>query len=139
MQPLQWSTNDCVYLPQIDSDHQKIFEDVEDLRHSVALGRPANQIGCRLRRLSQDISDHLVGEERLMRTSRFPGFQWHQSQHDAGRKKLALLTQAVHNNDELGVREGLGDLARWLTDHIHLADRMFAAHLRNDRRERLAS
>jgi hemerythrin-like metal-binding protein len=138
MQAIHWTTDDCVFIPQLDTDHQKIFEDVESLRHSVALGKPASQIGC-LRRLSQSISDHLTGEEGLMRRSRFPGFQWHQSQHDAGRKKLALLTQAVHNNDELGVREGLEDLTRWLADHVHLADRMLAAHLRNDRRERLAS
>src|SRR5215471_7750669 len=129
MQPIQWTTDDCVYLPPLDTDHQRIFEDAETLRHSVVLGRPASRIWC-LRRLSQSISDHFVGEEGLMRKSRYPGFQWHRSQHDAGRKKLALLIQAVHNNDELGIREGLEDLARWLTDHVHLADRMFAAHLR---------
>jgi hemerythrin-like metal-binding protein len=138
MQPLEWTADDCVYFPQLDTDHQKILEDAESLRRSFALGRSTSRIGC-LRQLSKSISDHFAGEEGLMRTSRFPGFQWHQSQHDAGRKKLALLTQAVHNNDELGVREGLEDLARWLTNHVHLADRMFAAHLRNDLRERLAS
>ena len=74
-----------------------------------------------------------------MRSSRYPGFQWHEHQHQTGRNKMAMLTQAVHRDDDLGTREAFEDLVRWMNDHIHLADRMLAAHLRNDRRERLAS
>jgi hemerythrin-like metal-binding protein len=91
-----------VYAPELDTDHQRLFEDAEKLRRAIALGKSASQIVYRSWRLSQSFSAHLAAEEHLMRTSRYPGIQWHQSQHDAGRKKLALLTQAVHNNDELG-------------------------------------
>ena len=139
MQSLQWTTDDFVYLPQLDSDHQKIFEDAENLRKAIALGKPSSQVGFCLWRLSQSFSAHLACEERLMKKSRYPAVQWHESQHGAGRKKLALLTQAVQRNDELGVKDGLEDLARWLTDHVHIADQMFAAHIRNDHRERVAS
>ena len=139
MQPLQFTTDDFVYVPQLDADHQKLFEDVENMRQAVDIGKPASEIGFHLWRLAKTFSAHLAGEERLMRNSRYPGLQWHERQHHAGRTKMACLTQAVQRDDELGIREGFQDLARWLTDHIHLADRMFAAHLRNDQRERLAS
>lgn len=139
MQSLQWTIDDFVYLPQLDSDHQKLFEDAETLRKAIALGKPSNQVNFSLWRLSQSFSAHLAGEERLMKKSRYPAVQWHESQHDAGRKKLAVLTQAVHRNDALGIKDGLEDLVRWLTDHIHIADQMFAAHIRNEQRGRLAS
>ena len=139
VEPLQFTTDDFVYVPQMDADHQKLFEAAENVRQAVALGKSASQIGFLLWRLSRSFSAHLAGEERLMRSSRYPGFQWHERQHHAGRTKMACLTQAVHRNDELGIRDGFQDLARWMADHIHLADRMFAAHVRNDQRERVAS
>lgn len=139
MQSLQWTTDECVYVPQLDADHRKVFEDAENLRRAVALGQRVGQMEFYLFRLSKSFSVHLSGEERLMRSSRYPALQWHEHQHDAGRKKLATLTQAVHRTDPLGIPQALEDLVRWLTDHIHLADQMFAAHLRNDQRERWAS
>lgn len=139
MQPLHWTSDDFVFVPQMDADHQKLFEDAENLRHAVALGQSSTQIGFQVWRLSKSLSIHLTSEERMMRSSRYPGFQWHERQHHAGRTKMAQLTQAVHHSDELGIREAFQDLVRWLCDHVHLADRMFAAHLRNDQRERLAS
>jgi hemerythrin-like metal-binding protein len=136
---LQWTTDDFVYMPQLDADHQKIFEDTENLRRAVSLGQRAGEMEFCLFRLAKSFSTHLSSEERLMRSSRYPALQWHEHQHDAGRKKLAFLTQAVHRRDVLGIPQALEDLARWFTDHIHLADQMLAAHLRNEERERLAS
>lgn len=37
------------------------------------------------------------------------------------------------------MREALDGLIGWLKDHISVADRMFASHLRNDTLTRLAS
>ena len=139
MQPVRWTSDEFVFVPQMDADHQKLFEDAENLRQAVVLGESSSQLGFHAWRFSKCLSAHLTSEERLMRSSRYPGFQWHERQHHAGRTKMALLTQAVHRGDTLGTREAFQDLIRWISDHIHLADRMFAAHLRNDQRERLAS
>ena len=139
MLPVQWTTDDFVYVPQLDSDHRKLFQDAEGLRQAVALGTSASRLGFHLWRLSRSLSLHLASEERLMRSSRYPALPWHQRQHDAGRAKMDVLMKAVHERDEPGIREAFANLARWMKDHVHLADCMFAAHLRNDRRERLAS
>ena len=139
VQPLQWTIDDFVYEPQMDADHQKLFEAAESVRRAVALGKPANEISFQLWHLAKSFNAHLAGEERQMRRSRYPGFAWHESQHQAGRAKIARLTQAVHRTDELGIRGGLEEFIRWMQDHVHLADRMFAAHLRNHDRELRAS
>ena len=139
MKPVVWTTDDFVYVPQMDAEHQKLFEDAEHVRRAVVLGASGRRVGFHLWRLSKSLAAHLAGEERMMRSSRYPAQQWHERQHDAGRVKMARLLKAVHEQDELGGKDAYQDLARWLTDHIRLADRMFAAHLRNDQRERLAS
>ncbi len=139
MQPLEWTIDDFVFVPQLDADHQKIFHDAEKVRQALSARTPASQVGFYVWRLSKSFAAHGAGEERLMRTSRYPALQWHEHQHQAGRAKLLRLTEALHGNNGLVPDQALEEFATWLRDHIRLADRMLAAHLRNDIRERMAS
>jgi hemerythrin-like metal-binding protein len=139
VQPIHWTDDDSVFVPQIDAEHEKLFEGAERMRQFLTHGWRSDHARFPLWRFSQEFLAHLAGEERLMRSSRYPGLNWHERQHQAGRTKLARLTEAVHGGDEQALREALQDVADWLHDHITVADRMFAAHLRNETRERLAS
>ena len=139
MQSLEWKTADLVFEPKIDADHRKLFEDLEKLRRAIELGTPNGQAALHSWHLSKSFAAHLAGEERLMRRSEYPGLDWHQRQHHTGRKKLARLAGAVQAKERTVMEQALEELAEWFTDHIGLADRMFAAHLRNDLRCRLVS
>jgi hemerythrin-like metal-binding protein len=90
-------------------------------------------------RLARSLAGHLASEERMMRRVRYPGIRWHAGQHDTGRRKMAELAAAVKESSEPEILDKLNELGKWLTDHVGLADRMFAAHMRNNRRERLVS
>ena len=138
MGPL-WSVDDSVFAPQLDDEHEGLFADAERIRQFLVHGRYTEEPHFVLRRFSLAFLRHLTNEERLMRTSRFPGLNWHERQHQTGRSKLARLTEAGHGPDPAAVQEALQDVVAWLKDHIAVADRMFAAHLRNDRRARLVS
>lgn len=140
MQPLVWTVDDLVFVPELDSEHQMLFNDAERVRQAVA--HPAvqpNLARLAIWQLSKALLRHLANEERLMRSSRYSGLQWHESQHRAGRIKMAQLTEAAHGCDDRRIHDTLRELAVWMRDHINLADRMFAAHLRNNTRQRLAS
>lgn len=139
MQRVTWTDDDSVFVPQIDAEHEKLFEGAERMRQYLIHGWRSDRAEFPLSRFSQDFLAHLNSEERLMRASRYSGLNWHERQHQSGRTKLARLTEAVHAGNEQAVREVLEDVADWLHDHITVADRMFAAHLRNETRERLAS
>ncbi|HEV2322437.1 MAG TPA: hemerythrin family protein [Terracidiphilus sp.] len=139
MQSLEWKTADLVFEPNIDADHRKLFEDLEKLRRAVELGNPNGQAALHSWHLSKSFAAHFAGEERLMRRSDYPGLDWHERQHHAGRKKMARLASAVHAKNQTAMDQALQELAQWLTGHIGLADRMFAAHLRNDLRCRFVS
>ena len=138
MQPIVWTDDDAVFVPQIDAEHENLFEGAERMRQFLARWR-SDHARFPLWRFSQDFLAHLNSEERLMRTSRYSGLNWHERQHQAGRTKLARLTEAFNGGNEQAVREALQEVADWMHDHITVADRMFAAHLRNERWERLAS
>jgi hemerythrin-like metal-binding protein len=139
MESFQWTTDEFVFVPQLDADHQKLFQDTEVIRAAVERGMPTNQMAFHVWRLMKSFAMHLGSEERLMRGSRYPAQEWHQKQHRAGRGKMAKLLEASRRTDDGGFGAALEEFARWMRDHVNLADRMLAAHLRNDRRERLAS
>lgn len=139
MQSLEWSSADLVFEPKIDADHRKLFDDLEKLRRALELGVSNGQVTLHSWHLSKSFSAHLSGEERQMRRSDYPGLDWHERQHHTGRKKMAHLVGAIQARNWPEMEKALEELAQWLKDHIGLADRMFAAHLRNDLRTRLVS
>jgi hemerythrin len=136
---VEWSPEDFVYSPHLDSDHRMLLEQVEKVRRALEPGSPANQAGLDLWRLSKMLSIHFNSEERLMRECRYPAYDWHRRQHLTGRRKMGRLIAMSRAAAAAQLEEPLEDFVRWMKDHIHLADRMFAAHLRNDLRCRLVS
>jgi hemerythrin len=139
MTRVEWTSDDFVFASRLDADHQRLFERLEEVRQAVELGTPENPVGLYLWRLSKSLSVHFRSEERLMRRWRYPALQWHHSQHEAGRNKMNRLAEAVRRGDAGSMDNALDEMAGWLKDHVHLADRMLAAFLRNGQRERLVS
>ncbi len=135
----EWTSDDFVFVPHLDADHQRLFEQLEKLREAVELHRAASELRFKLFRLQKSLSVHLLAEERLMKETRYPARQWHEQQHQAGRHKMARLLEASHGADAAPLCAAVEELATWMRDDVRLADRMLAAHLRNDRRERRAS
>jgi hypothetical protein len=44
---------------------------------------------------------------------------------------------AIHGRELVAITAALQELGHWFRDHVGLAGRMFAAHIRNDGLERL--
>jgi len=104
---------------------------MDQLREDLLTGAPRKEIDRNLRRLSNDLGTHFLEEERLMRGSRYSGLHWHETQHRTGLVKLAAVDDAARTGRYGTIISSLHELAAWLTDHIGVADRMFASHLRN--------
>jgi len=136
---VEWSSEHLVFSPPLDSDHRKLFEQIEKVRRALEPGETAHEPGLDLWRLSRMLSMHFASEERLMRESRYPALKWHRRQHQAGLNKMGRVRQAARLDSGERLDARLEQFASWFKDHIHLADRMLAAHLRNDQRERLVS
>lgn len=139
MTHVEWTAEDLVFSRQLDGDHQKVFERLEKVRQAVEQNTPREQLAFYIWRLSKDMALHLTREERLMRDCRYPATLWHEHQHEAGRKKVRWLRETARSGGQEEQASAVEELGKWLKSHIHLADRMLAAHLRNDCRERLVS
>jgi len=137
--PVEWTTDDLVFSRRLDADHRKLFTELETVRQASEIGTGTSPLGLHLWRLSKDVSIHFASEERLMLESGYPARSWHKRQHQAGRNKMARLLEASREPRGEERDAALQVFAKWLKDHVHLADRMFAAYLRNEQRGRPAS
>jgi len=117
-----------VYISAIDAEHHKISRDMDELNRTVAAGGEAHEL---LQDLIEDMSAHLAGEERLMRSSAYPSYAWHKHQHDAARKRLKGFAERIDAGESAAVCEMVDFFRLWLRDHTGLHDRMMAAYLRN--------
>lgn len=131
MRLFKWSKRQSVYIPEIDAEHQNVFRLAEELYQAVLAGIPAARAEAILRDLLAYADSHFSHEERLMRSWRCPSYAWHRQQHDTLRKKAEQLASSVVRGDGETALKLLRSMHGWLKDHIGLADRMMAAHLRN--------
>jgi hemerythrin-like metal-binding protein len=117
-----------VFIPKLDAEHQKISQAMDELNRTVAAGGEAHEV---LQDLIDDMSAHLAGEERMMRSSEYPSYAWHKHQHDAARKRMKQFTERIEAGESGAVCEMVDFFRLWLRDHTGLHDRMMAAYLRN--------
>jgi hemerythrin-like metal-binding protein len=101
---------------------------MDELDRTVAAGGEAHEA---LQDLIEDMSAHLAGEERMMRSSAYPSYAWHKDQHDAARKKLQGFAERIGAGESGAVCEMVDFFRLWLRDHTGVHDRMMAAYLRN--------
>jgi hemerythrin-like metal-binding protein len=135
---LQWSEDHSVFIPALDEQHKGLLEVSQELRAAVLTGESTDRLEFLAGRLATRLVAHFRYEEGLMRGSRYTASDWHERQHQAARVKLANLWDAIRGRGAESVFVGLEDLADWHRDHVTIADRMLAAHIRNHERERIA-
>ncbi len=118
-----------IFVPKLDAEHKRLQEAVDALRKisDVEGGGPQTF----LRSLAEQIDAHFASEETLMRSSRYPSYDWHKRQHDAARKRVTQFAARVEANEEGAISEMTSFLTSWLHDHTGLHNRMMAAYLRN--------
>ena len=122
-----------VYIPKLDEEHGKISKDMDELNRTVAAGGEAHEL---LQDLIEDMSAHLAGEERMMRSSAYPSYAWHKHQHDTARRRLQGFAQRIEAGESAAVCEMVDFFRVWLRDHTGVHDRMMASYLRNFARAR---
>ena len=79
-----------------------------------------------IRQLYEYSEAHFGSEQVLMRLHAYPGYQSHEREHGDLLAALATLMAGIGDGT---AATSAGALRRWLTAHIHHADRAFLDHL----------
>lgn len=131
MERFHWSTENDVYLAQVDAEHRDLFELGGQLQHTIEANAPPSEILEHLHRLSAHFEDHFTHEEWLMKSVAYPSYGWHREQHNTARRRLKLFLPMIESGDRQAAELFLEFLACWLQDHTSVTDKMMAAFVRN--------
>jgi hemerythrin len=130
----KWTKAKACFVPKMDDEHRTIHQEADELQQALNRGAQQFEIMEILHRLIATTEDHLQGEERLMRSTRYEGREWHRQQHDTLRKRVRQFVPAIEGGDREAGLAMIEFLGKWLKEHMAVADRMLAAHLRNQDR-----
>jgi hemerythrin len=133
LQKFRWSKTYVIYVPEFDEEHKGVFEAADALARAVTVPTATPEIQALVELLLARMAGHFAHEERMMRGSSYPSFEWHRRQHDTARARVGALEADLRRGDRKAVRALLPFLAEWTDAHIRIADRMMAAYLQNYR------
>lgn len=86
---LHWTEAHSVNIAELDRQHQKLLETVNELNDALRSREGQSAVGKILERLVQYAGEHFTAEEALMERHGFPGLPMHRAQHESFRQKLA--------------------------------------------------
>ena len=126
-----WREDLTVSVSEIDHEHEALFRTAGKLRDVIHGERVPASARALCAELAEAVKEHFSHEEQLMRSTRYPLVAWHRQQHAGPLAGLTKLRRCVARGDGAAAQEHLESLARSLTTHVRLSDRMLGAFLRH--------
>lgn len=126
---LSWKNEYSVNIREIDEQHKKLVEMINELHDAMVAQKAKEVLGGVLTKLINYTASHFANEERLMKTHGYPEFAEHKEKHEKMTAKVLALQkdwQAGKINLSLDVSSFLSD---WLNKHILGTDKKYSAFL----------
>jgi len=125
----QWKEAYSVKIAEIDKQHKKLIDFVNELNEAMAQGKGKEASAKVLDALIDYTKVHFAYEEKLMRDNGYPDFAEHKAKHDKmAAKVLSLQQQCRQGNASLSF-EVTKFLQDWLNKHILGTDMQYAPFL----------
>ena len=129
MSLIEWSDALSVGFAEIDKDHQKLVEIVNEFNDAISQQRGRDELEETLEELIEYTSWHFRHEERLMQQHGYEAMEEHQQIH----KDLATAAVEIQAKYEAGddsVLDALMPFLKdWLTEHILVTDKALGTFL----------
>ena len=124
-----WNTKYSLGVPQIDAEHQKLFEIANQLHSAMAKGKAAEEERQALASLIAYTKVHFRHEEEVMIRHKYPEYQKHKAEHDEFTRKVVELQREYESGRAVLSIEILRFLKNWLAHHICEVDHRIAEYI----------
>jgi hemerythrin len=126
---IQWSDEYSVQVAEIDQQHKKLVDLINELHQAMKEARGREVIGKILADLISYTKFHFSAEEKLMKNKNYPDFQNHKIEHEnLTQKVLSFQEQYMDGKLSLPV-EVIQFLKDWLLKHIKGSDKKYTPYL----------
>jgi len=125
----KWRDTFKLDIPEIDAQHQKLFEMGSKLYEIISLKDDCDHYD-EIMQIIDELRDytqyHFSYEEDLMRKKNYENYDTHKIEHDFFIKKLARIDiEDVENDQDKVMLEMVTFLADWISSHILKTDRQY--------------
>ena len=127
---LQWQPRFSLHVPELDAQHQKLFDLINNLHRSLADDCDQAYLSDMLDAMTNYLHEHFSAEERYL--AKHPAFASHQYEHvQFMEKTLDFMKSFKEEPDSASLcREIHTFLSRWLLNHTTGLDVEFFSELR---------
>ena len=126
---LSWKAQYSVNVKEIDDQHRKLIEMINELNDAMAQGKAKDVLGEILDRLVSYTAGHFALEERLLQTHGYEGYQEHKAKHEKMTAKVLDLQRQFKAGQAAMTIEVMSFLKNWLDKHIVGTDMKYSAFL----------
>lgn len=126
---LEWSDKYSVNIKEMDEQHKKLFNMVNELHDAMKGGRGKEALGGIFAGLIQYVGTHFAAEERLMNAHAYTGYIAHKAEHDKLTKKALELQKSFQEGTPVVTMEVMNFLKDWLQNHILGTDKKYSQFL----------
>ncbi len=124
---LTWSEELSVGIPEVDEDHKRFFDLINELNRSITAGKEATSIMNAFQVIIDDAVSHFAHEEKLFGEWQYPGADAHSKKHANVVKALGILQNKFvpYSKDSEWMDAGV-KVKKILLDHILKEDMKYA-------------
>ncbi len=126
---MTWDPKFSVNIREIDNQHKKLFELINNLHDSMKTGKGKEALGKILSELADYTVNHFSAEEKLFQTYGYPEQAQHKKMHTDLTKQVMDLKGKLDKGDVIITIEVMNFLKDWLNNHILVSDKKYSAFL----------
>jgi hemerythrin-like metal-binding protein len=129
MTPLLWKDIYSVGVPELDQQHQRLLEIINELIEEQRDSYNAEKFSLAISELTHYAYTHFAAEERLLKAAKFPDMKDHVLSHVDFIMKMMGLALKVEKGSDEDRKELLRYLRDWYAGHVLGIDRFFIPYV----------
>lgn len=126
---ITWKEVYSVNITEIDNQHKKLIELINNLHDAMITGKGKEEISKTLRGLVNYTLTHFATEEKYFDQYDFPGSEAHKKQHRDLVEQVAALQKKHESGERVLTIDVMNFLRDWLNDHIIGSDKGYGSYL----------
>ena len=122
---ISWSNAYSVGVREIDEQHKKLVDILNELHEAMKAGHGKDKVEPVLARMADYAVMHFSTEEKYMMKHSYPELTSHRSEHQAFMKKVTQFVEDFRKGKATVTLELSNFLRDWLLKHIQGVDRKY--------------
>jgi hemerythrin len=126
---IKWSDNLSVHVAEMDRQHQKLIDLINELHDAMSKGKGKEIVGKTIDGLVNYTKTHFTNEEKLFGQFNYPESNSQKNMHKKFIDKVVDFKQQL-DSGKVGLSISIIDfLSDWLKNHIQLEDKKYGSFL----------